>query len=116
MRRRKQHPLSRRVGARWRLIGHGTYQGVINCTGVLVDTCGWIAFVKSGLNLDSAMSNVIGKPDLIVIHSVWKELDDLSRGKRGLLLGLLKSRSEMMDDPPGEKAHRYDASTAFKNE
>ena len=28
------------------------------------------------------MSNVIGKPDLIVIDSVWKELDDLSRGKR----------------------------------
>ncbi len=71
--------------------------------GVLVDTCGWIALVKSGLNLDSAMSNVIGKPDLIVIDSVWKELDGLSRGKRGLLLGLLKSRSDMMDDPPGEK-------------
>ena len=70
--------------------------------GVLVDTCGWIAFVKSGMNLDSAMSNVIGKPDLIVIDSVWKELDDLSRGKRGLLLGLLKSRSEMMDNPPRE--------------
>ena len=71
--------------------------------GVLVDTCGWIALVKSGLNLDSAMSNVIGKPDLIVIDSVWKELDDLSRGKRGLLLELLKSRSVMMDDPPGER-------------
>ena len=54
--------------------------------GVLVDTCGWIALVKSGLNLDSAMSNVIGKPDLIVIDSVWKELNDLSKGKRGLLL------------------------------
>ena len=43
------------------------------------------------------MSNVIGKPDLIVIDSVWKELNDLSKGKRGLLLGLLKSRSEMID-------------------
>ena len=49
------------------------------------------------------MSNVIGKPELIVIDSVWKELDGLSRGMRGLLLGLLKRRSEMMDDPPGEK-------------
>lgn len=71
-------------------------------TGVLVDTCGWVALVKAGLNLDSAMSNVIGKPDLIVINSVWKELDDLSRGKRGLLLGLLKTRSEIIDDPPEE--------------
>ncbi|HII35239.1 MAG TPA: hypothetical protein HA315_04490 [Candidatus Thalassarchaeaceae archaeon] len=70
---------------------------------VLVDTCGWVALVKSGLNLDSAMSSVIGRADLIVIDSVWKELDDLSRSKRGLLLELLKTRSEMIDDPPEER-------------
>ncbi len=71
--------------------------------GVLVDTCGWVALVQSGLNMDSAMSNVIGKPDLIVINSVWKELEDLSKDKRGLLLDLLKSRSEIIDDPEGER-------------
>ena len=69
--------------------------------GVLVDTCGWVALVKSGLNLDSEMSKVIGKPELIVISSVWEELEDLAKQKRGLLLELLKSRCKLIDDPEG---------------
>jgi len=70
-------------------------------TGILVDTCGWVALVKSGLNLDSEMSKVIGKPELFVIQSVWEELEDLAKDKRGLLLGLLKSRCIIIEDPIG---------------
>ena len=73
-----------------------------NMAGVLVDTCGWVALVKSGLNLDSEMSKVIGKPELIVISSVWEELEDLAKQKRGLLLELLKSRCKLIDDPEGQ--------------
>ena len=75
-------------------------------TGILVDTCGWVALVKSGLNLDSEMSKVIGKPELIVINSVWEELEDLAKQKRGLLLELLKSRCKLIDDPEGQNPHR----------
>ena len=71
-------------------------------TGILVDTCGWVALVKSGLNLDSEMSKVIGKPELIVINSVWEELEDLAKQKRGLLLELLKSRCKLIEDPAGK--------------
>ena len=48
------------------------------------------------------MSKVIGKPELIVINSVWEELEDLAKQKRGLLLELLKSRCKLIEDPEGK--------------
>ena len=72
-------------------------------TGVLVDTCGWVALIKSGLNIDSELAKIIGRPKLIVIDSVLEELEDLAKQKRGLLLELLKSRCEIIEDPKGER-------------
>jgi len=72
-------------------------------TGVLVDTCGWVALIKSGLNIDSELAKIIGRPKLIVIDSVLEELEDLAKQKRGLLLELLKSRCDIIEDPKGER-------------
>tara|TARA_Y100000994_G_scaffold232729_1_gene220182 strand:+ start:332 stop:700 length:369 start_codon:yes stop_codon:yes gene_type:complete len=70
-------------------------------TGVLVDACGWVALMDSGLNIDAAMRDVVGAPELMLLEGVLEELVELSSGKRGLLLSLLKSRSTMIENPAG---------------
>ena len=66
--------------------------------GVLVDACGWAALVDAGLNLDEAMKGVVGQADLMVLECVHRELELLSQQRKGLLLGLLDSRSEKVSD------------------
>jgi rRNA-processing protein FCF1 len=69
--------------------------------GVLVDACGWAALMDAGLNLDEAMKGVVGQADLMVLECVQLELELLSRQRKGLLLGLLESRSEKVSDLDG---------------
>ena len=69
--------------------------------GVLVDACGWAALMDAGLNLDEAMKGVVGQADLMVLECVQLELALLSRQRKGLLLGLLESRSEKVSDLDG---------------
>jgi len=70
---------------------------------VLIDACGWVALVDAKLNLDVAMASVAGSPRLLVLDSVAKELDNLSKTRGGLLLDLLEQRSESMSDIEGMK-------------
>ncbi len=70
---------------------------------VLIDACGWVALVDARLNLDVAMASVAGSPRLLVLDSVAKELDNLSKNRGGLLLDLLEQRSERMSDIEGMK-------------
>lgn len=70
-------------------------------TGVLVDACGWGALMNSGLNIDAAMRDVVGAPELMLLEGVLEELVELSSGKKGLLLPLLESRSTMIGNPAG---------------
>ena len=42
------------------------------------------------------------KAGACVINSVWEELEDLAKQKRGLLLELLKSRCKLIEDPEGK--------------
>ena len=68
---------------------------------VLIDACGWAALVDARLNLDVAMASVAGSPRFLVLDSVAKELDNLSKTRGGLLLDLLEQRSERMSDIEG---------------
>ena len=70
---------------------------------VLIDACGWVALVDARLNLDVAMASVAGSPRLLVLDSVAKELENLSKTRGGLLLDLLEQRSERMSDIEGIK-------------
>ncbi|HJN70378.1 MAG: hypothetical protein QF500_00080 [Candidatus Thalassarchaeaceae archaeon] len=70
-------------------------------SGVLIDACGWVALVDARLNLDSAMLEVAGSPNYILLNSVNKELHELSKRRGGLLLELLSSRCEMREDVVG---------------
>lgn len=62
--------------------------------GVLVDACGWVSLVDAGLNLDSALGDVVGEANLLLIDSVRDELGVLDGERRGLLLDLLDRRAE----------------------
>ena len=71
---------------------------MIRLVGVLVDACGWVALMDAGLNLDDAMSGVVGQADLKLLECVHLELSQLSQSRRGFLLSLLESRCEMISD------------------
>ena len=69
--------------------------------GVLVDACGWVALMDADLNLDDAMSGVVGQADLKLLECVHLELSQLSQSRKGFLLSLLESRCEMISDLDG---------------
>ena len=69
--------------------------------GVLVDACGWVALMDADLNLDDAMSGVVGQADLKLLECVHLELSKLSQSRKGFLLSLLESRCEMISDLDG---------------
>lgn len=71
----------------------------MNC--VLIDACGWAALIDAGLNLDVSMSKVIGKPKYLLLSKVREELISLSKHRKGLLLDLLDSKSELIEAPEG---------------
>ena len=68
---------------------------------ILVDACGWTSLIDAGLNLDIALSSVIGNPELKITEGVKNELDRLSKSNRGLLLSLLYKRSEVIESGEG---------------
>jgi rRNA-processing protein FCF1 len=68
---------------------------------VLIDACGWAALIDAGLNLDVSMSKVIGKPKYLLLSKVREELISLSKHRKGLLLDLLDSKSELIEAPEG---------------
>tara|TARA_B100000029_G_scaffold515552_1_gene623210 strand:+ start:323 stop:682 length:360 start_codon:yes stop_codon:yes gene_type:complete len=73
----------------------------------LVDTCGWVAIIEAGLNIDHAMSDVVGDFEPVLLTKVLIELENIdSNSTNNLLLDLLKSRSEMIDGP--EEANHPD--------
>ncbi|MEE2625268.1 MAG: hypothetical protein VYD50_03325 [Candidatus Thermoplasmatota archaeon] len=67
--------------------------------GVLVDTCGWTSLVDAGLNLDSALEEVVGEANLLIIEGVREELNSLDKQRKGLLLDLLYRRAETVPAP-----------------
>ncbi len=69
--------------------------------GVLIDACGWAALIDAGLNLDVAMSKVIGKPRYLLLGKVREELGSLSKHRKGLLLSLLDVKAEIIEAPEG---------------
>ncbi|MEE3082761.1 MAG: hypothetical protein VX320_01560 [Candidatus Thermoplasmatota archaeon] len=75
-------------------------------TGVIVDTCGWVAIVDARINIDLALEDKIGPVELKVTTSVLAELEALSqRESKTLLLDLLQSRAEIVS---GEGEHTDD--------
>jgi rRNA-processing protein FCF1 len=71
---------------------------------VLIDACGWVALIDAGLNIDSALSSIIGPPHFVLLPSVLEELT-LIQEKRNLrntiMLELLLQRSTIVEEKSG---------------
>ena len=53
---------------------------------ILVDSCGWIAIIDAGINIDHAITNMLGKYQFIVIKSVWDELETFQNNNKSKCL------------------------------
>jgi rRNA-processing protein FCF1 len=67
---------------------------------VLIDACGWVAVIDSGMNFDAELLHILGRPQLLVLPKVEEELERLDalrpRGKK-LLLAMLAAKSETIE-------------------
>tara|TARA_Y100000589_G_scaffold78845_1_gene72570 strand:- start:430 stop:813 length:384 start_codon:yes stop_codon:yes gene_type:complete len=64
---------------------------------LLIDACGWVAVVDSGMNIDLEINRTIGPSNWILPYQVKLELEKMSEQRTNLLLDLLFSRSEVID-------------------
>ena len=63
---------------------------------IIIDACGWIAVIDSGINFDVELKQTIGNSDLILLDSVLdelKQLDSKRPKRKSLLLTMLESKS-----------------------
>ena len=75
-------------------------------TGILVDTCGWVAVVEPRIKVDLALEQQLGPVELKITQSVINELEHLAmQDSRNLLLSLLYERCEVVS---GEGEHTDD--------
>jgi rRNA-processing protein FCF1 len=63
---------------------------------VLIDSCGWVAIVDSGINIDTSLNSLVGPFQLLLLENVKHELDDLAKEKKNLLLPLIYSKAELI--------------------
>lgn len=76
---------------------------------ILVDSCGWVALINSGINVDSAFLEIFGKYEFILIDNVLVELERIEKKKsKKLLLKILKDRSSSFKFSNLEKIHTDD--------
>jgi rRNA-processing protein FCF1 len=67
---------------------------------IIVDSCGWVAIIDSGINFELELERMFGNYELILLDSVLIELEalEIERPRRkSLLLELLKQKSVSMD-------------------
>lgn len=65
-------------------------------TKILVDACGWVGIIESGINIDLELTKLFGNYELLLIEQVKEELieleESLPKSKR-LMLDLLEQKS-----------------------
>ena len=63
---------------------------------IIVDSCGWVAIIDSGINFELELERIFGNYELILLDSVLIELESLEierPRRKSLLLDLLKQKS-----------------------
>ena len=71
-------------------------------TKVLIDACGWVAAVESGINFDHALSEQVGPFEPVLLPKVREELQAVQDMRsKPLLLELLGDRSDSVETPEG---------------
>ena len=63
---------------------------------LLIDACGWVAVVDSGMNIDLEIKRTIGPSHWIIPNQVKEELEKMGEQHSDLLLDLLFTRAEVI--------------------
>ena len=61
---------------------------------VLIDTCGWVAVIEAGINIDKALLESSGTNNMALTPSVLSELETM---EGNLLLDMLESKAEIVE-------------------
>jgi len=67
---------------------------------IIIDACGWVAIIDSGMNLDLELERTIGTFELILLDSVLQELKEIEKTRpkrKSLLISMLESKTSNSD-------------------
>ena len=67
---------------------------------IIIDACGWVAIIDSGMNFDIELKQTIGNFKLILLESVLDELKEIENNRpkrKSLLIPMLESKSDLCD-------------------
>ena len=67
---------------------------------IIIDACGWVAIIDSGMNFDIELKQTIGNFKLILLESVLDELKEIENNRpkrKSLLIPMLESKSDLSD-------------------
>jgi len=78
---------------------------------ILIDACGWVAIIDSGMNIDTELLRVFGPAQMLLLDSVRLELELLNNGRarsKNLLLALLEQKSQPIEALTLDSTHPDD--------
>ena len=67
---------------------------------IIIDACGWVAVIDSGINIDIELEKIFGSFQLILLDSVLDELKEIEKERtkrKTLLISMLESKSNKID-------------------
>ena len=68
---------------------------------IIIDACGWVAVIDSGMNIDIELEKIFGSFELILLESVLEELKQIEDGRpkrKTLLISMLESKSKLIEN------------------
>jgi len=67
---------------------------------IIIDACGWVAVIDSGINIDIELEKIFGSFQLILLDSVLDELKEIEKERtkrKTLLISMLENKSNIID-------------------
>lgn len=67
---------------------------------IIIDACGWVAVIDSGINIDIELEKIFGSFQLILLDSVLDELKEIEKERtkrKTLLISMLENKSSIID-------------------
>ena len=68
---------------------------------IIIDACGWVAVIDSGINIDIELEKIFGSFQLILLDSVLDELKEIEKERtkrKTLLISMLENKSKKIDN------------------
>tara|TARA_B100000575_G_C23072874_1_gene618036 strand:- start:607 stop:987 length:381 start_codon:yes stop_codon:yes gene_type:complete len=68
---------------------------------IILDACGWVAVIDSGINIDLELEKIFGTFELILLKSVLDELKEIDNDRpkrKTLLIPMLESKSKLIEN------------------